>query len=566
MTGVGSFQFVLHSHIPYARKAGKWPHGEEWLHEAASETYIPLLKKLYKLRAEGVPFRIAIGITPILAEQLADTDVQEHFVTFLDQRIAASEYDIQLHHEGDGADPHLHYLASWYRDWYTGIREAFLGQFERNLLAAFRQLEDEGYVELLTSAATHAYLPLLAQDASIRLQLQTALNGHQRHFGKKPRGIWLPECAYRPAYYEGDRLRPGMEHFISEASFDFTFSETHAITGGRPVGIAAGDVLGPYGEVVRRYAVPIEEYRPVRPVTTFEPYRIINSESSDQSHENALTEICVFGRNDRTGIQVWGADWGYPGDFDYREFHKRAGSSGLQYWRVTNSDADLSHKEHYQPEWAAMKCQLHADHFIDLVVATLQEYHATHDSAHGIISSNYDTELFGHWWFEGVDWLGKVLRGLAEHDEVDLTTPSQYLCQHPVSQGIRLPESSWGAGGRDFTWNNGDNRWMWRPIHELEERLIGAAAKIDPEQPDEDFVMKQAARELLLTQSSDWPFLVSTGQARSYAIQRFSQHAERCNRLLNGLEKGKPDRALAEEYWELDKVFPDIDYRLFRDG
>ena len=563
MKTFGSFQFVLHSHIPYARKAGRWPHGEEWIHEAASETYIPLLRKLYELREERVPFRLAIGITPILAEQLADVDVQEHFVDYLDQKIAAAEYDRNHFSEEENADAHLHYLAGWYLDWYRSVKDAFLRQFERDILGAYRQLECEGYIELLTSAATHAFLPLLAKDNSIRSQLRIGQDSHLRHFGKLPQGIWLPECAYRPAYYELDKLRPGIEYFLSEASYKFTFTETHAITGGRPVGIAAGDILGPYGEVVRRYAVPMEGYQPIQPATTFEPYRIINSEILDTSLGNALTDISVFGRNDRTGIQVWGADWGYPGDFDYREFHKRAGTSGLQYWRVTNSNADLYHKEYYQPDWAAMKCQLHADHFIQLVESTLREYSNANDGAQGIISSNYDAELFGHWWFEGVEWLGKVLRGIAEHDEIHLTTPSEYLEQYPASNGIRLPESSWGAGGRDFTWNNGDNRWMWRPIHELEERMAKSASSYRKATPDEDFTLKQAARELLLCQSSDWPFLVSTGQAREYAIQRFSQHAERCNRLLNSLEKGKPDRALAEEYWELDKIFPDINYHLF---
>lgn len=564
MTIVGSFQFVLHSHIPYARKAGSWPHGEEWLHEAASETYIPLLMKLYELKEEGVPFRLAIGITPVLAEQLADPDVQEHFEAYLAQRIAAAEHDIAHFSAEDTADPHLHYLAGWYHDWYCGVRDAFIGQFERNILGAFQRLQNERFIELLTCAATHAYLPLLAKDSSIRAQLHTGITSHQRHFGQLPQGIWLPECAYRPAYYEEDVLRPGIEQFLAEANLQFTFSETHAITGGRPVGIAAGDVLGPYGEIVRRYAVPIEEYSPARPATTFQPYRVLNSAINANNDAEALTNISVFGRNDRTGIQVWGADWGYPGDFDYREFHKRAGTSGLQFWRVTNSNADLVRKEYYQPEWAAMKCQLHADHFIQLVDSTLREYHQANNGAHGLISSNYDAELFGHWWFEGVEWLGKVLRGLAEHEEIQLTTPGAFLSEYPPTHGIRLPESSWGAGGRHFTWNNGDNRWMWRPIHELEERMSTVAASFPQPNADEKAALQQAARELLLCQSSDWPFLVSTGQARNYAIQRFSQHAERCNRLLNGLEKGVPDRALADEYWELDKIFPDLDYRLFR--
>ena len=534
---IGKFQFVLHSHIPYARKAGSWPHGEEWLHEAACETYIPLLRMLFELRDEQVPYRLAIGITPVLAEQLADADVLEHFEVYLAQRIAAAENDIRYFAAEETADTHLHYLANWYRDWYSAIRETYQNQFAGNILGAFRQLQEEGYIELLTSAATHAYLPLLATDSAIRAQLQIGKRAHRRHFGREAQGAWLPECAYRPAYYQEETLRPGLEHFLGDAGLKFTFTETHAITGGRPVGIAAGDILGPYGEIMRRYAVPIEEQDPPRPATTFAAYRLLDS--ARKNGDAALTDVCVMGRNDRTGIQVWGADWGYPGDFDYREFHKRAGTSGLQYWRVTNSSTDLLRREYYQPEWAAMKCQLHADHFIQLVHDTLREYQEANQGAAGLISSNYDTELFGHWWFEGVGWLGKVLRGLAEHDEIQLTAPGEFLAENPPTQGIRLPESSWGAGGRHFTWNNGDNRWMWRPIHELEARISSLATRLEQPTKAEEKVFQQAARELLLCQSSDWPFLVSTGQARNYAIQRFSQHAERCNRLLMSLEKGQ---------------------------
>ena len=538
--------------------AGRWPHGEEWLHEAASETYIPLLQMLHELYEEGIPCNIAIGITPILAEQLADADVQDHFEQFLANKIAAAEEDIALFN----ADPHLHYLATWYRDWYTGIRDAYIHQFNRDILSAFQQLQQKGVVELITSAATHAYLPLLATDRSIRAQLAVGIQSHCRHFGTSPRGIWLPECAYRPAFIEGERTRPGIEYFLEQAGIRFTFSETHAITGGHPVGVATGHIIGPYSEIKRRYVIPFEEGVPSREATTFQAYYLMNTANGEK--KNRWTEVAVMGRNDRTGQQVWSEDWGYPGDFDYREFHKRASTSGLQYWRVTNPNSDLAHKEYYQPEWARSKCRLHAEHFTQLVHDTLREYHQIHDGAYGLVSANYDGELFGHWWFEGVHWLGEVLREIAERDEIELTTPSAHLATFPPKSGIHLPESSWGAGGGHFTWNNGDNRWMWRPIHELEQRLVAIANKNPDPSDDEKSALKQATRELLLCQSSDWPFLVSTGQAREYAIRRFSQHAERCGRLLAGMEKGKPDSDLAAEYWELDKVFPDLDHHLFK--
>ncbi len=609
MNALGAFTFVLHSHLPYARLAGRWPHGEEWIHEAASETYIPLLQTLYDLKEDGIRFRLTIGITPILAEQLVDPDVLDHLDQYLDDKIAAAKRDMEYFAgtpapvemmvemtqpaEGDEdippdaddedaaakgpipepivttvtepvadtANPHLRYLAEWYKNWYEGVKRAFDVRFNRDIIGAFRRLQDEGYIEIITCAATHGYLPLFNRDSTIDAQLKTGIRSYERLFGRRPSGIWLPECAYRPAYITAKgRVRPGIESYLARNHLRVFFSETHTITGGQPVGVAAGDVIGPYGAIKRRYVIPTSNIMPERPATTYQAYYVSDTAAGIAAEQHS--GVAVIGRNNRTGMQVWSAEWGYPGDFDYREFHKKAGTSGLQYWRVTEAKGDLAHKDYYHPDWAAYKVDQHAEDFAHLVSDLLRGYH--HESGRfGIIASNYDTELFGHWWFEGVTWLGKVLRLLAQDPAVELTTASAYLAQHPPTEVLHLPESSWGSNGTHFTWDNPETHWMWGPIHEGEERMENLVARFPDPTPDETVVLQQAAREALLFQSSDWPFLVTTGQAREYAIRRFSQHLERFDRLAESLEAGRPRRDLAEEYWELDKVFPDIDYRWF---
>lgn len=561
MTALGAFTFVLHSHLPYARLAGRWPHGEEWIHEAASETYIPLLQTLYDLKDEGIKYRLTLGITPILGEQLADETVLEHFQLYLEEKIAAAEKDIDYFSAEETAEPHLKFLASWYKNWFTGIKSAFEDRFNRNIIGAFKRLQDEGYLEITTSAATHGYLPLLGRDSSIRGQLQTGTTSYKRMFNREPTGIWLPECAYRPAYIAPDgRTRPGVESFLAQFGLKVFFSETHTITGGQPVGVAAGDVIGPYGEIKRRYVIPAATTVPERAATTYQAYYV--SETVLGANAQQHSGVAVIGRNNRSGQQVWSADWGYPGDFDYREFHKKAGTSGLQYWRVTGAKTDLAHKDYYHPDWAAYKVEQHAEHFAHLVGDLLRDYN-NKTGEFGLISSNYDTELFGHWWFEGVTWIGKVLRHLAANPDIELTTASTFVTEHPPQSVLHIPESSWGAGGTHFTWDNGETHWMWRPIHENELRMERLVAQYPDASEDQRAVLNQAARELLLLESSDWPFLVTTGQAREYAIQRFSQHVERFKKLADSLDAGKPDRALADELYELDKVFADIDYRWF---
>ncbi|MHB1296156.1 MAG: 1,4-alpha-glucan branching protein domain-containing protein [Anaerolineae bacterium] len=556
--GKGAFTFVLHSHLPYCRMAGRWPHGEEWIHEAAAETYIPLLDALYDLRDEGVDYRITISLTPVLAEQLADRDIQDHFLLYLEDKIAAASRDIPRF--GEQGDPHLEYLATFYRDFYTHVRDSFEGRYGRDLIGAFRFLQDEGCIEVTTSAATHGYLPLLARDSSIYGQIRTAVATYERLFGRKPRAIWLPECAYRPAYIDEDgAVRPALEEFLAPQGLGLFFVETHAIEGGRPVGKAAGDVaIGPYGDITRRYMVPLAEGDGPHG-TTYAAYYAVGS-------ANGLTDppVAVIGRNNRTGQQVWSADWGYPGEADYREFHKKDHESGMQYWRVTGPRVDLGDKEPYHPDWALGKVGEHGRHFSRLVESLVSEY-ANSSGNYGIIASNYDTELFGHWWFEGIDWIKTVLRELADSEVVDLVTASGYVQQHEPQQVIGVPESSWGSGGNHWTWDNPDTSWMWAPIHEAERRMERLISQYPEAESDAVEVLNQAARELLLLESSDWPFLVTTGQARQYAIERFRSHVGRFEHLAGLLEAQELQEALrvAREYYELDKVFSDIDYRWF---
>ena len=548
MAPSGAFTFVLHSHLPYARQAGRWPHGEEWLHEAAAETYIPLLDALNRLRADRVQAKLTLTLTPVLLEQLADADVQKNFETYLIDRIAAARTDLKRFAE-QGLELQRA-LARFYLDWYEHTLKQFEGTYAGNLVPAFKELQDDGLIEIVTCAATHGYLPLLDRDESINLQLKTAVENYHAHFERYPRAIWLPECAYRPAYVtDSGRVRPGLEHWLALQDLRLFFAETHMIEGGRPVGVAAGEAIGPYGTVIRRYLVPFTDVKPEHPATTYQPYYVSG------------TEVAVIGRNNKTGLQVWSADWGYPGDFDYREFHKKDGVSGLQYWRVTGAGTDLGQKELYHPEWAAHKVESHAEHFANLVEAELEKYRDEHGSP-GLISANYDTELFGHWWFEGVSWLEAVLRHLAANDRAELVTASEYIEEHPPEIALNLPEGSWGAGGTHFVWNNADTQWMWPVIYAAEQRMLEAVSMNLTAAGETERVLNQAARELLLLQSSDWPFLVTTGQAREYAIERFRGHVDRFDHLLDSLEA--PGTANVDVIWEKDKVFPGIDFRWFQ--
>jgi len=315
--------------------------------------------------------------------------------------------------------------------------------------------------------------------------------------------------------------------------------------------------------VQRRYVVPVVPNLPERTASTYFPYEVSESQAGPESTRGS--GVRVIGRNTETGQQVWSSQIGYPGDLDYREFYKKSGSSGINYWRVTGKTVDLGFKDFYHPDWAAQKVEQHAEHFAHLVGDLLRDVRQRTDR-YGILLASYDTELFGHWWFEGIDWLERVLQHLAESPDVQLMSPLDYVQQHPPQATLHLPESSWGAGGTHYNWENSETRWMWPVIHDHEARMVMLAKQFAEADDDKKVVLNQIARELMLMLSSDWQFLVTTGQAREYAIQRFSQHVERFDKLASSLDTAMPDVTYAKELYNLDNIFPDIDFRWYLPG
>jgi 1,4-alpha-glucan branching enzyme len=559
---IGYLTFVLHAHLPYIREAGHRSHGEEMLHEAVVETYLPLLNVLYSLRAEGLPFRLTVGMTPIMAEQLANDDVLDNVEQFLLDKQQCTHDDVRRFEKDrrkggqDSSADHLLYLARFYQDWYEGLLGAFQERFHRDPLAAFRLLQDEGLIEIVTSAATHAYLPLMARDSTIYAQLRTGVTSYLRNFGRLPQGVWLPECGYRPAQHllqDGrEVVRPGMESFLAELNLHYTFVDTPAIVHGAPAEPRDGEqpfLDGPDADL----STPSPPYTSSPQRTTFRPYLI------------QASNVAVYGRDAFTGRQVWSATEGYPGDFVYREFQRRDEASHLHYWRITGDNVALEQKDLYDPYDAFHRVQEHAAHFVEAVRGLLQRYHER-TGRPGIIVAAYDAALLGHWWFEGTTWLRNVLARLSRDGQIDLTTAGEYLATFAPEESMDVREGSWGKGGDHRTWSNEATAWMWPLIHEAEHRMEALVTRFPDAVGQQLEVLKQAAREVLLLQSSDWPLLVTTQQAPDYAEDRFRGHLERFNRLAELAEReslSSEEQVYLQECQHLDNPFLNIDYRVF---
>lgn len=583
---LGAFTFILHSHMPFYRGAGRWPHGEENLHEVMAESYVPLLEALTDLLEAGVQAKVTLGVTPVLAEQLADPLIIERFEEYLGQEIEAAAQDVQRFEQS--GEQHFFYLAHFYLDWYRHILQTFQQRFKRDIVGGFRRLQNAGMVEIVTSAATHPYLPLMQRDSTIHAQLQVGKQTTERHFGRTPRAIWLPECAYRPAYYakaaDGTPyVRPGLESALEDEGLRLFFSESGAVEASKVLGKAERetrelmrptththverDIYGQVSRVIEEAGYESAGFVTEKRVVPFEGVgRDTGADSGTfEAYLVRDSDVAVMGRNRVVGEQVWAAAVGYPGDADYREFHRKDAIHGFQYWRVTDNQTDIAYKQPYEPFHAGQRAQEHARHFVALVESQLRDYEQVHGEQ-GLVASAYDTELFGHWWFEGVDWLKQVLTLLAEHENIALITASEWLEKRPPEEAVDLPESSWGHAGTHITWINPETTWMWSAVYAAERRMEGLVQKFPEASGGALDALNQAARELLLLEASDWEFLYTTGQARQYATDRFTEHVSRFNDLAGSLETSADEArlaTLASEYGERDNLFPDIDYRLF---
>jgi len=496
----GYLAFVLHAHLPYVRDLDQDDSLEQiWLYEAITETYIPLCLMLDNLIRDGVDFRLTFSITPTLAAMLADPLLQSRYVARLDRLIELTHSEIRRTRD----DPNLAPLAQMYSRRFAEVRDAFVNRYQKDLLGAFSRFQDLGCIEIMASAATHGYLPLLSVvPSAVRAQVGVGVECYRRVFGSAPYGFWLPECGYFP----------GVDEVLAEHGIRYTVLETHGITRAneRP-----------------RYGV----YAPLY----------------------CSSGLAAFGRDPESSRQVWSSEEGYPGDFDYREFYRDIGqNTGIKYYRVTGK---TDHKAPYAPERAEQKTEIHAHHFLETRIRQVERLAGLMDRK-PVVVAPYDAELFGHWWYEGPTWLERVIRKIdANRSAIRLITLSEYLSEYPVNQTAEPCLSSWGYGGFNQVWLNERTDWIYPRLHEaaramerLTKRTRGGASP----------AVNQAANELLLAQASDWAFMINAGAMKKFAERRVEDHLSSFERLRKGIENGDVDPEWLAARRRRNAVFADI--------
>ena len=564
----GSLVLILHTHLPYVIHHGKWPHGSDWLTEAAAECYIPLLNECHTLLGEGLTPGLTISLSPVVVEQLADPEFPAIFNAYLDEKIEAAGKDIEYftaRPQDHGYIP----LANFWRDWYSERRSDFNLRYGGDLVRAWRDLADRGAIALQTCGATHGYFPLLGRDESIEAQLDIAVASHRAHFGDPPRGVWMPECAYRPCYYwtppvpsrfAPRGVRRGVEQLIAAHGLEYTVVDSHLTRGGRPLGIYANRFRA-VSEMAGRGEkfLPLDDTRSVHDL-----YQVCSTGDVEAG------TMAIFTRDAETTLQVWSGIYGYPGDPEYLEFHKKHYNSGHRYWRVTDSGMDLADKTEYHPERVAERIRAQAAHFVESVEEAMRKFREE-TGREGTLSAPFDTELFGHWWFEGPRFLGEVIRRVAASQTIRSSTAPDELDRKNPSVVIQIPEGSWGEGGGHHVWLNPETEWTWEMLYEVEARFLDLLGARDAGNRLEERILRQMARENLLLQASDWQFLMTTGSAVDYATERFRGHYDNAMLLARYADAVHAGSPLGPEELEelgrlesINRLFPDLNLESWR--
>lgn len=528
----GYWALVLHQHLPFLHHPEyDVPLEEQWFMEAVVNVYTQLLNMFWRLEKDKADFRVTLSLTPSLLSMMQTPLLKKRAARHIDEliKLATRERD-----NSKGKPWYNTIEQTLHRFW---IAKEVFDAYEGDLTRGYKDFQDMGKIEVITCPATHMILPLfkhLPQAADA--QIATAVKQYERVFGRAPRGMWLPENAFTP----------GVDKLLAQNGIKWTLVSATGINNGDTRSFFGTDapVISPNG-------------------------------------------VAFFGIDEETRASVWSREGGYPGHVNYKEWYRDLGyeadwdylpeyfhtanvrrNTGIKYYRITKKNGRLDEKDYYNPMWAEGTVHEQAGQFVYFRGAKANHVLRSTNRKSMVVSA-YDAELFGHWWEEGPQWIESVFRKmLYDQQEVRPVTPSEYLGENKTHQKMMPGASSWGKKNFFQTWV--DNRsyqpncWVYRHMFRLCQQMIDLATKHkNTENQILIRALNQAVRELFLAISSDWGFLIETGQAVRYSELRITVHAARCREMLRQIENDCIDMTMLCTLEQADCIFAygDMDFR-----
>ncbi|GAB1432531.1 DUF1957 domain-containing protein [Spirochaetota bacterium] len=518
---------VLNSHLPFVRQPD-YNHflEEKWFFESLSETYLPLLRVFSRLEHDKIPWKLSLALSPTLQAMLGDKLLQARYRNWLVSQLELAEKEL----ERNAGDPVFVEMSKFYKSLYSKNLEDFSNLYDSNLLGALDFYFKKGRIDLMTGGATNAFMPIYRDHPEVQAaQVEAAVVFFRSVFGRSPSGFWLPQLGWYP----------GLEKLLSAYGLQYTVVSTRGALLGKPT---------------PRYG----SYAPV-------------------CCPNGFT---AFIRDIASTEEVWSEKEGFPADPVYRDFYRDIGYdepleyiapyiehnqirtfTGFKYWAIS-AKSDV--KTPYIQELAQAKVKEHAALFLSNRLKQAIEAAPFMDGRPPLMVAPYDAELFGHWWFEGPKWIEEVFRQAKDIDELRFVSLSEYRRNYPDNFESVPEYSSWGDGGYGAIWLEKSNDWIYRHVFKMIERMVELAERFPNENGLRERVLNQAAREVLLSQASDWPFLLRAGKSGSFARKQIEDSVTNFNRIYEMLCANTVGTEWLTRLEKRNNIFPGINYRVFR--
>lgn len=520
---------VLHAHMPFIRHPEHERYLEEdWLFESINESYQPLLRMLKKLRDDKVSFKISMCFSPTLISMLLDPLLQKRYMNYLKLHIELGRKEVKrcAKEQKEALEMAKTYLAALELNF-----KEYKSVYNKNILTGFKELKEQGYLELIASAATNSFFPVYSEyPIAINAQVEIGISTFIDAFGYQPDGFWLPECGYYPGLEE--ILAKHNISYFPASSQSVLFSETRCDTG---------------------------VYRPVRT-------------------ENGLT---IFPRDYQTTSLAWSHE-GYPSSKEYREFYRDIGYdlpleyigpyihepevrvfTGFKYWAITEYGPN---KDYYNKEKAMDKAKQHAKNFIYNIAQKSRSIRSNVGDKDPLFTLCFDAELFGHWWYEGLQWLETfIVEQNTECASLSLISPKDLIeSDYRNFQVIKPCLSSWSEGGFARIWLDGSNNWVYRHTHKAIERMVELSERFPNQRSLKKRFLDQAAREVLLSMAGDWPYMMYNGTNSQFAKNKLISHLANFNVVYSNMCKNAVNTEWLVKSESRDNIFPQIDYNIFK--
>lgn len=524
MSRPGHIGLVLHAHLPFVRHP-EYPRflEEHWLFEAITDCYLPLVQVLRRAAERGSRFRLTLSVSPTLGSMLGDALLKRRYLDYLARLVRLCERQQRA-----AQGPHRSALAAYYYARVARLRRFYLDELRSDVLGALCDLESSNVLELMTTGATHGYLPLLrSEPAAVRAQLGVARDYFRDTFGRDPRGLWLPECGYYP----------GLEAEVKGAGYEYMILDAHGL----------------------------QQATPPPPGGVYAP-----TESEG---------VAIFGRDPDSACEVWSREQGYPGHPSYREYHRDLGyepgaagaladflppgvevaPTGLKYFRVTGGEGP---KAPYAPGLALQQAARDAERFVERRRKLLNQLGTSVPAP--LVVAPYDAELFGHWWFEGSAFLEGLARCLDATPDLEPVTLGRYLERFGTLSEVQPAASSWGEQGHNGAWLSPETGWVHLRLHQAATEFKRLVGRHGPTQGDQwtGRLLRQAARSLLLAQASDWTFQMN-GAEEGHAESVIRHQLARFSFLTGALRTNRVEEGRLAALEEMDNLFPCIDLTHF---